>query len=176
MGPIDLDFVVPPRRPLAAWAVVAIGALLLVLAADRYAELSDEADALESQVARLKRQLGAPAAGKGKAEQAAREKSQQREQELLAQALAGEWTDPLKALETAADAKVALLSLSEEFAARRLRIGLEARTIDDALAFAERLRQSGRFDDVILIGHETKKSTGVEVLAVNFVATWKAGK
>jgi hypothetical protein len=174
MRRIDLDFAQPPRPPFVTWIVLAAGAFLLALAADGYADLADEAGRLESQVNRLQRQTSSPQSAKGRTELAARERSELRQRELLASVAGSQWTLPLQAIETALDKDVALVALNQEFAGRHIRLGLEAKSIDDALAFAERLRATGRFDDVVLTNHETKKSTGVDVLGLTLVLTWKA--
>lgn len=170
---LSIDFAALPRRPFAAWLVLAAGAMVLALAADRYADLSDEAEQLDGQVARLKRKASSTQTARGRSELAARERAQQHESDLLGQVSGADWAAPLQAVESAIDEDVALVAMSQEFSARRLRISLEARKIDDALAFAERLRASGRFEEVVLTGHETKKSTGIEVLGLTFVLTWR---
>jgi len=174
MRPLALDYAAPPRRPFFAWIVLAAGALVLALAADGYADLDDEATRLDSQVDRLKRQTSSPQSAKGRTELAAKERGQQRERELLSKGEGGVWTRPLQAIEMSLDKNIALVALSQEFTGRHIRLGLEARNIDDALAFADRLRATGRFDDVVLTNHETKKSTGVEVLSLTLLLTWKA--
>ena len=78
----------------------------------------------------------------------------------------------LTAVETATDKDIAILALNQEGVSRRLRISAEARNIDDALAFAERLRLSKTFSEVMLSGHENRKSTGVDVLGFTLMATW----
>ena len=174
MRRITLDYAAQARRPLFSWVALAGGALLLALAADGYADLTDEAERLDAQVDRLKRQMAASQTAKGRSDQAARERGQQRERDLLGAAAGDEWTAPLSAIELALDKDVALVSLSQETAGRHVRIGLEARRIEDALAFAERLRASGVFEDVVLTNHEIKKSTGIEVYGLSLVLTWKA--
>ena len=174
MRRLVLDYVALPGRPFFSWIVLAVGALALALVADSYADRADEVLRLDAQVARLKRQTNSPQSAKGRNQLAAKERSEQREHELLAKVSGSDWALPLNAIETALDKDVALIALSQEFSARHIRLWLEARNIDDALAFADRLRASGLFEDVVLTGHETKKSTGVDVLGLTFVLTWKA--
>lgn len=174
MRHLALDYVAQPSRPLFAWCVLAAGALVIGLAADNYADRSDEVALLERQVARLSSQTHSPQTAKGRNQMAAKERSEQRERELLAKVVGGTWAVPLQGIEKALDKDIALVALSQEFSARRVRLGLEAKSIADALAFADRLRATGQFDDVVLTGHETKRTTGVEVLALTFVLTWKA--
>ncbi|AXS80143.1 hypothetical protein [Dechloromonas sp. HYN0024] len=174
MRRIILDYVTPPGRPFFAWIILVAGAVVLGLAADGYADRVDEVQLLETQLTRLKRQTSAPQTAKGRSQVAAKERSEQRERELLAKASGVSWASPLTAIETALDRDVALIALNQEFSARRIKLGLEAKSIADALAFADRLRATGKFDDVVLTGHETKKSSGVEALGLTFVLVWKA--
>lgn len=213
-APLHLDFVAMPPRSLLAWPCLLIGALLLALAAERYAGAEDELLQAERQLERMQRQhkqllAGAASARGGKD---ARAQGQQREQKLLEETARGDWKQVLAAVEAAlpvpvvatadaptdapgtaavltpvaADEKtadaadkaakvlgpVALLNLNHEGGSRRLRLQAEARNIDDALAFAERLRKSGRFSEVVLGSHERRKSTGMDVLGFTLQASW----
>lgn len=173
MGFLHLDFVAPPRRPFVAWLVLVAGAIMFALAADRHADLQEEAEHLEAQVARLKRQAKFPNQGRRQSGLQAGEQDLRRESDLAILTVGKDWAQPLQALEAAADERVALISLSQESSGRRIRITAEVRQIEDALAFASRLRASGRFTDVLLTGHETKQSDGMEVLSVTFLITWR---
>lgn len=170
---LHLDFVAAPRRPPLTWLCLLLGAALLAMAADRYAEAEEQVLQAESQLARLQRQNKNLLLAQGRSDKGGSQaQSQQREQKLLDQAARADWQPVLSAVENAVDAKVAILDLNQEGAARRLRISAEARTIEDALAMAERLRSSGKFADVMLSSHENRKSTGIDVLGFTLLANW----
>jgi Tfp pilus assembly protein PilN len=75
-------------------------------------------------------------------------------------------------MEALADQPVAVLDLSAEARGRTLRLAGEAKTLDDMLAFVEKLRQSRRLDEVYLQAHEPRKVGAVEVIAFTVQATW----
>lgn len=171
---LHLDFIASaPRSPLA-WLCLLAGALLLAGAADRHAEVEDQVMQAEQQLSRLQRQHKdvLATANMGRSANDSRSQGQQREQKLLDDAVRADWKRALTAVEEATSKDVAILSLNQESGGKRLRIMAEARTIDDALQFAERLRSQGKFAEVILGSHEQHNSTGIAVLGFSVLASW----
>lgn len=89
-------------------------------------------------------------------------------------ALAQPWGDVLLALEQSASPAVALLSVEGQGKSRQLRLTGEARSMDDVLAFARRLRESARIDAVQLTNHEERLTGAVTVLRFSLDASWKS--
>jgi len=176
MRRLELDFVAAPPRPPLAWLVFALGALLLAPAADRYLALADRLDNIQGQLAHLQRQAGKGDTNKEKGEASSRDLREKRERALIAQVSAGDWAIPLHAVEQAIDEHVALVSLNQEGNAHRFRLQGEVKAIDDALGFAERLRQAEQVEDVQLTTHDTKKSTGIEVIGFGLSMKWRPSK
>lgn len=171
---IHLDFVASaPRSPLA-WLCLLAGALLLAGAADRHAEAEARLMQAEQQLSRLQRQhkdvLATASTARGVKD--TRNQGQQREQKLLDDAARADWRRALSAVEAAVNKDVAILSLNQEGSGKRLRIMAEARSIDEALQFAERLRSHGKFAEVLLGSHEQHNSTGIGVLGFSLLASW----
>lgn len=169
---VRLDFVAALPRPGLAWVCLLCGAVLLGLAADHYAALEADVAQAETQLSRLQRQHKLQLGQHGRSDSSTQQQGAQREQRLLDTVARSSWQPQLQAVEAALGKEVAMLSLNQEGTARRLRIAAEARTIDDALAFVERVRGSGRFSEVMLSGHDTHVSTGIEVLGFTVLAAW----
>jgi Tfp pilus assembly protein PilN len=70
------------------------------------------------------------------------------------------------------DWSVAVLDFDAQARGRTLRLAGEAKTMDEVLAFVERLRKSKRLDDVYLLGHEARKVGAADVIAFTVQATW----
>lgn len=171
MSMLDIDFAATSqRRPnLAALALLLAGAATLAL-------VSLELDDLEQQTAAAETRLrsltwrGPPAAA-GKSAPGATAPAITPASEALAR-LQAPWPDLLEQLEAMADLPVVMLDFDAEARGRTLRLAGEARTMDDVLAFIERLRQSRRLDEVYLQSHEARKVGAVEVIAFTVQATW----
>lgn len=155
-----------PSAPLA-WLALVAGALLLAVAADRYAGAATETESLVRQEERLKRKAGAEAPEKVR--QAASEKSAPAGRR---EAAVFPWDILLREVELAADSRVAFLALDTDAAQRRSRIGAEARSIEDALAFAGRLGESPLASRVLLLSHEMKKNHAVPVVGFSLQVDW----
>jgi hypothetical protein len=169
-GLADFNFVADgERRPVLAWALLVAGALALAVAADDFAAAASDNDRLAGQAEHLKRKAKSTSAAVAAAPGQKSALAERRE------APRPPWDSLLSEIELAADARVALLSLDTDAAARRTRIVAEAKTIDDALAFAARLRDSPLIDDVLLLGHEGKKGQAVPVVGFTLQLDWSAG-
>lgn len=161
MNRLHLDFAASPRRPLLAWLALATGALLLLPVADRYVELDNDLGEQARQVTRLKRNLKGserrPSNSAGKMQSS-------RDLVWLEQVRNPQWHEQLQALEQAADAEIALLQLDADFAAGRIQIGAEAKTMDHALAYADHLHDSGHFPAANIDGHDLRQRDGQDVV------------
>ncbi|RTL51408.1 MAG: hypothetical protein EKK46_12240 [Rhodocyclaceae bacterium] len=173
MDALQLDFTHPPRRAVPmAWVLLVAGAVTFATAADRHADLGDKAEHLNDKIEKLQRRAKSATPVRRQAEAAAKEEGARKENQLLGQ-LESPWDDRLKAVASAADESVALLDFSLDAVAAKARIVAEAKNIDDALAFVARLRQTGRFDQVTLSRHESRKSGGVDVIGFNLQLSWR---
>lgn len=169
MSLLAVDFATRPTRRLSL-----VGALLLLTGAATlsltYVDITDAEERLAAAESRLRtltrgarlptpRQSASTAtpvdAGSG-----------------ILKHLSTPWPDLLAELETTASLPVAILALDAEAKSRRLRLTAEAKTMDDVLAFVERLRQSKRLDEVLLLHQEERKVGAVSVIAFTVQAAW----
>ena len=171
MSALDIDFAAAPRRgpSLAGLALLLAGAAALTLVSLELDDLDQQTEVAEARLRSLARKT-APATGASSAG-TAKDTGSTAASEALAR-LRTPWPELLEHLETMADLPVAVLDLGAEARGRTLRLAGEARTMDDVLAFVERLRQSRRLDEVYLLAHEARKVGAVEVIAFTVQATW----
>ena len=135
-GACDLDFVADrPRRPLAAWLLLAVGVGLAGLAGQRYTALSEQLATLAPPVTAAPtptRKTGI--ATKGDA------------------APTRNWGELLNPLENLHEPRIALLSLHGDAQRGEAKITAEARNAVDMLDWLVTLRQAG-FADASLVRH-----------------------
>lgn len=171
MSRLDIDFAAKPRRPtrVAGLALLLAGAAALSVVSLEIEDLEQQTTVAEARLKSLTRRGAALAAksaagpGKDAAGAAAGE---------VLTRLRTPWPDLLEQLEGLADLPVVVLDLDAEAHGRSLRLAGEAKTMEDMLAFVEKLRQSRRFDEVYLEKHEPRRLGAVEVLAFTVQAAW----
>lgn len=171
MSLLDIDFAATTRRGpnLIGLALLLAGAAALALVALELDDLDQQTASAEARLKSLTRRA-APSAT-GKAAVAATDAAGAAASEALAR-LRAPWPELLEQLEALADLPVAVLDIEAAARGRTLRLAGEAKTMDDVLAFVDRLRQSPRFDEVSLQGHEQRKVAGGEVVAFTVQALW----
>ena len=173
MSRLDIDFAAKPRRssPVAGLALLLTGAAALSVVSVEIDDLEQQTLVAEARLQSLTRRgaslaaRSAPGAGSGKDAAGAAAS------EVLTR-LRAPWPDLLEQLEGLAELPVVVLDLDAEARGRSLRLAGEAKTMDDMLAFVEKLRQSRRLDEVFLEKHEPRKLGTVEVFAFTVQATW----
>ena len=162
----DLNFAVAHAGyPVFAWLLLAAGGLASMVVAERYGAAQTENETLTRQAGRLERKLMPPVAKRA----ASTQKSALAERH---DAAPFPWDTVLREIEIAADPRIALLSLDTDMMAARTRLVAEARTIDDALGFAARLRDTPVARRVLLLAHETKKAPAGTVIGFTLQIDW----
>jgi hypothetical protein len=166
----DMNFVAPARRfSPVAWLILAVGAAAGTLLADLYLAAEETRAGLARQAERLERQLRPTAVAARpmphKSAPAGRPAQPPAQQ-------AFPWDAILREIERATDRRVALLAIDTEAGAGRTRLDAEARSIDDALDFAERLRASPLVERAFLLAHETRTSPAGPVTGFSLQIEW----
>ena len=168
IGKRDCNLLVDHDRPgLPAWILLVAGAIAVAVAIDGYTSATDESEQLARQVERYSRKEKATLST-----QARRAKEQKSVVAERHETRAFPWDLVLRETEIATDDRVALLSLETNAGLRKTRVNAEARSIDDALAFVSRLRESPLVREAFLLSHETKKGTPVEVVGFSMEVNW----
>lgn len=165
-----LDFAAAEAAvPPLAWLALLGGALLFVLAVQGYTDADEEHGRLVRQADKLQRRAGLTASVARMADASMSEKSA-----LATRRYASPfpWDSVLREIELSIDRSVALASLDTDITQRRTRIVAEARNIDDALAFATRLRKNPIVRQVLLLSHEAKKDPAGPVVGFSLQVDW----
>jgi Tfp pilus assembly protein PilN len=175
MSRLDIDFAAGSRRGtgLVSLALLLAGAAALTLTTLELDELDQQTVVAEAKLKNLTRGMASAAATKpgGSTKDAAGSAAG----EVLAQ-LRAPWPELLEQLEGLADLPVAVLDFDAQARGRSLRLAGEAKSMDEVLAFVEKLRQSKRLDDVFLQGHEARKVGAADVIAFTVQATWPVAR
>jgi hypothetical protein len=165
-----LDFAVAEAAvPPLAWLVLLGGALLFVLAVQGYTDADEEHGRLVRQADKLQRRARLTAPVARIADASAQEKSALATRRYTSPF---PWDSVLRGLELGIDRSVALASMDTDITQRRTRIVAEARNIDDALAFATRLRKNPIVRQVLLLSHEAKKDPAGPVVGFSLQVDW----
>jgi Tfp pilus assembly protein PilN len=173
MSLLDIDFAAAPRRgsSLVGLVLLLLGAAALGLVWLDLDDLEQEVAAAETRLQSRTRRPSPTAAGK--AANIAANAGESAASAVLAR-LRTPWPELLEQLETLSDLPVAVLDVEAQANGRSLRLAGEAKTMDEVLAYLEQLRQSRRFDEVVLRGHELRRVGASEVVAFTLQATWPA--
>ena len=156
-----------------SWAFLAGGALVLAPVLDDHLAARERLARNEARLERHKQLVakegrkavkGAPAGAPANDADASLRR--------VAAELAMPWDAVFEALELAVDGDIALLSVAGEGKGRTLRLEAEAKSLATALAFADRLRNSLRFDDVAVVSQEERPAGAVAVVRFQLVAVW----
>ena len=170
MSLLDIDFAVGPHRgtSLLSLALLLAGAAALTLTTLELDDLDQQVAAAEVKLKGLTRGMASAAGAKsgGVANAGGGAAG-----ETLAQ-LRAPWPELLEQLEDLAGQPVAVLDFEAQARGRTLRLAGEAKTMDEVLAFVEKLRKSKRLDEVVLLGHEARKVGAADVIAFTVQTTW----
>jgi hypothetical protein len=150
---VELDYLVPPRRP--RWAGAALLVLSLVCAAvllERYAGLQQQVSALEAE----RRFVAAPEAAP-RAISRERLDEEARHAEAVVRELTLPWPLVMGAIEQAAMRDVALLELEPDAGRRLLKLSAEARSRSAMFRYLRRLSVSKSLGEVHLVRHEVRR-------------------
>lgn len=169
MARFDFDFhAAPARPPLAGLALALAGAVLLAWSVHAWQTARDKEAGLALQIAALEKARPAAARAAPPADLAA----QQTRARIAAQ-LAWRWQPAFDALAAAQDKTVALVALDASHAKAQLKLTAEARVLEDALAWIERLQQQPGIKRVTLVQHEIQ--VDVDQQPVRFVVNVELG-
>lgn len=173
MTALAIDFAAPARRgtSLLGLVLVLAGAISVAAVALDLEETESRLAAAEARLRGLARGQAARSPATPAAKPDARTAAAAPAAAILPR-LQTPWHELLAELEQAAELPVAVLSVDAEARGRSLRLAAEARSMDDVLAFVERLRQSRRLDDVYLLAHEERKLGAATVIGFTVQANW----
>jgi hypothetical protein len=173
--PIRLELLADPRAPLAGLALLAAGGVILLALVVQFVSLRGELADLGERMQALQTAGRARGAGAlvrtGSKDIAA---DLRKAQSVLRQ-LAAPWNELFTELERAVAPDVGLLGLQPELAAGRVTIAGEAKNLDAALAFAERVNRGKALSDAFLVSHEIRVQDAQRPVRFTLSARWSSG-
>ena len=172
---IALDFIPQRQRPsLIGWLLLACGLLAASAALLEYQRLGERVADNEARLARETRHYE-----RSRVAALARAQEKIPEAELRraidqAHSLRRGSASLLASIEAASDKDIALLSLTLQTTKPQFRLGGEARSLEAAFAFAQRLGKQPGIASARIDGHESKPSGSVEVVSFNLSASTRS--
>ena len=167
---LELDFAgAAPRGGLAGWVLAGVGAAVLALALLQLHDLRGQRAGLE-----LRRDSLEHAQQRGGSLTAVAGLSSQ-DAEKTVRELATPWSQLLTELESAGTdttGNIAVLSVEPDHAKHRVRVTAEARTLDLALAYVQRLRKSQVLRFPMLDNHEIRSDDRDHPVRFQISADW----
>ena len=162
-------FASPLGLLLFAVGVAAMGVVIV-----DYLDAHEELQRVETQHARLIRQVRHDAVPRRRESVPIVVKGDERAAERSVSQLNLPWNALLHELENLADPGIALLSIESQGQTRTLRLTGEAKTIADVVAYVTRLRESPQIAAATLSGHEGKQAGAVEVIRFSLDVDWNS--
>lgn len=174
---LDIDFIEHRRiaSPLGL-LLFAVGVMAMGVVAVDYLDAHEELQRVETQHARLLRQVRHDAAPRQHQRESAPTVARDdvKATERIVSQLNLPWNALLHELENLADPGIALLSIESQGQTRTLRLTGEAKTIGDVVAYVTRLRESPQVATATLSGHEEKQAGAVEVIRFSLDVDWNS--
>jgi len=162
MARLDFDFHAAPSRPNAFGIALALaGTAAFAWSAQAWQATRDAAAGLDLQIAALAQvrpEKPSHAAPADAAAQALRAR--------VAAQLAWRWQPAFDALAAAQDKRIALVALDASQARSQLRLTAEARRLEDAVAWIERLQRQPDVKRAVLVQHEVQTDADQQPLRV----------
>ena len=170
-APLELDFVVAPRRPrwmgLSVLAVSIAVTGLLVLKQNTAQQRLQHLEATES----LTRTAPAPRAAPRE-----RLEDQLKAAQATVRQLALPWAELIDSLERSAMREVSVLHIQPDAQQRLMRLTAEARGEGQMLEYLRRMGQTGRFAEVHLLSHQIREDDPMRPIQFSVQATFRDGR
>lgn len=171
-GPLDLDY---QRRRRAVWAGLAVLAIGLALASAvgvRYWKLQREVALWNAKAAEAERVAGrlpqAPRVAGDKAEIA----RQVKDANAVLRRLAVPWQALFAAIESSKGKEVALLTVNPDAEKGLVRIGAEAKGLDEMVRYLKRLQRQPALGEVVLLNHQVQEKDPQKPVRFSVTAAW----
>ena len=174
--PIVLDILGGERRvPVAGVALLAAGVIAAAAFGWRFAVLRAEIADLGERIDAKRSSVPAPPSATAVRVAGVDAAADLRRAQIVLRQLGMPWNDLFSEIERAVDANVGLLGLQPELAAGRVSITAEAKDLNAALAFAERLNGGKVLSDAFLTAHEVRTQDAQRPVRFTVSARWAAG-
>ena len=175
MRDVEADFLAPPRlrQPAAGLSLLVAALVVAALLASHFASVRRDIDALETRMERAHspeaERRSRPVVRISSADPAAEIAAAKR----LVAHLTAPWSPLFLEIETATRGRIALLGIQPELGSRRVLVSAEARTLDEAIAFADRLRGGRLLRDALIGSHEVQVQDPQRPVRFTVLASWE---
>jgi hypothetical protein len=172
MYTLDINFAL--RRPRVSGlggALLLLGVSAGCVVAWNYAEAHTQLEQAQARLARLQRSASSTPRP---AVQTSGPREDDKAHLKVSSQLRRPWSGLLSEIDLVSSPAIALLSVESQGQSRTLRITGDAKSMGDAVAYVNRLRQSSLIEAVYLSQHEDRLAGPVHVVRFSLDATWKA--
>ena len=176
---LELDF----RRPAASrgrwigWGALVAAVLGVVVVSDVYSDVTQTHDVARSRHEAIEARAQVDSRSRDTNRSAAASDEQTlsdiRRANAVIERLAVPWDDLFEAIERADARELGLLALSPNARDRTIQLAGEARTMDELLAYMDRMAKQARLRQVHLMSYSVTAREGVTVVSFTLAATWQ---
>lgn len=172
---LQLDFRQPPRSRWrwVGWLALVAAVIGVVAVSESYSEAALATEQAQRRHALLEARLPEVSPRPGAAAPDAQTLADIGRANAVIDRLTVPWDALFDAIEGADAGQLGLLSLAPNASDRSLRLAGEARTMDDLLAYVERLAAQATMGQVHLQGYRNTQRDGVPVVSFTLAATWR---
>jgi len=169
-APLELDFIVAPRRPRAVGLVVLVLSLSVVgFLVSRYQTAQQRLQQLEAADS-LVRTSPAP-----RAVPRERLDEQVKSAQATVRQLALPWAELIDSLERSAMREVSVLHIQPDAQQRTMRVTAEARGEAQMLEYLRRVGSAGGFSEVHLVSHQVREDDPQRPIQFSLLAAFRTG-
>lgn len=173
--PLQLDFV---QRPGSAWRGVGWGVLVAAVGvaigfANQHADAQQRHATALSRHDRLETRLRVTGPRRAPALPDAQALADLRRANAIIDQLTVPWDTLFDAVEAADARGLGVLSLAPNARERTVRLAGESRSMNELLAYLERLAAQPALGQAHLLGYSTAQRDGVELVSFSLAATWR---
>lgn len=173
MRALALDFVDtrPPHAPIG-WMLLLMGALTAAAVLYEYSALKAALATREDRIAVLEKNRSRTQQSARAVPPDAAQQSEIRRANNVIDELNLPWAALFEAVESASNGAIALLSIQPDAQKQSVRITGEAKTLDDVLAYIERLQEDTQLTNASLLSHEIRQQDAEKPIRFTLTANW----
>lgn len=172
---LQLDFRRRPRSPRRwfGWGLLAVAVVSAVAFSRRYAEIDEHHADAQGRVDRLNERARATGSRRTVAPADPQTLADLRRAGVIIDQLTVPWDELFDALDAAGARGLGMLSLTPNARDRTVRLAGESLSMNELLAYVDRLAAQPVLSQVHLLGYNTAQRDGVSVVSFTLAATWR---
>jgi len=172
---LHIDFRGPPRSAgrWVGWLALAVAVFVVVAFSSHYSEVAQVHEAAQSRHDRLADRLRGSGLRRTAAPPDAQTLADVRRANAIIEQLVVPWDALFDAVESADLPGLAVLALTPNARDRSVRLAGEARSMEELLAYVDRMAAQPALNQVHLLGYRMVPREGVSVIAFTMAATWR---